>query len=66
MTARARLTGRDEDGPMEVTIVAFELDEKARFLVAYGGPPAARAKHVAMMKAIMATVKRAEVRVQNK
>jgi hypothetical protein len=52
------LTGQTEDGPCEVTVTIFTLNEKTRFVVTTGGPPAQRAKYRPALKGILNSVQR--------
>jgi hypothetical protein len=52
------LTGQTEDGPCQITLTIFEVDDKARFVVTTGGPPAQHAKYRAALQAILASVQR--------
>jgi hypothetical protein len=52
------VTGSTENGPCEVAVCVFELDDKARFVVTSGGSAANREKHRATIEGIMATIKR--------
>jgi hypothetical protein len=52
------ITGTTEQGPCEVAVCVFELDEKARLVVTTGGSAAHRQKHRATIESIMATIKR--------
>jgi hypothetical protein len=52
------VAGATDDGPCEVAVCVYELDEKARFVVTTGGSPANRRKHRQTIEGIMATIKR--------
>ena len=52
------VTGETAEGRCEVTICVFELDERARFVVTTGGPPAQREKYRAALREILESVRR--------
>jgi hypothetical protein len=52
------VTGRTEEGPCEISVFVFEVDETRRFVVTTGGSTANRQKHRQVIKSILASVKR--------
>ena len=51
------VSGTTAEGPCEVSLCIFELDEHARFVVTYGGSPENREKYLPDIQKILATVK---------
>jgi hypothetical protein len=54
------VTGTNENGPCEVALTVFELDEKARFVVTTGGSAANRQKHRRTIETILFTIRRSQ------